>query len=123
MIKEGNNITCPHCGADTIVRRQRIPLENFGEFAEALVCSFCRQKVAEVVESKADSADSASSRLAALLGVTPEKITISKGAGHRRDCRNCRHLIQHPFKFVCGVTMQETEPMKDCDKFTPAEEK
>ncbi len=121
-MKAGEHLTCPHCGEETLLRAGRKPGEEFGSFVEILSCSLCGAELGTPEpETEPEKKNSAGDALAALLGEKLETVTIDKGEFFRRDCRNCREFVAHPFRAICSRTGNEVDPMGDCPHFAPAE--
>ena len=122
-MREGDNIICPSCGTQTVVKGRLELSEDWSSKERVLICAFCNAKLGKAVEeenkSKADLSSGAS-RLAALLGTDVEKecnVKLQAEQGDEKVCRNCLHLAVHPFKNVCLLSQQEVDTMDDCDKF------
>ena len=111
---------CPECGEESFPKKKLIT-DGWKVTGEIEVCALCDAQWSKSVspgkepESKADSSRN---RLAALLGGDmPEKVKLS-GSADKRFCRNCRYFIIHPFKTLCALSDEETDPMGECKKFS-----
>ena len=123
-MREGDNIVCPACGAQTVVKSRLELSEDWSSKAKVLICAFCNARLGKVSEEEGKNKDvepsSGVSRLAALLGEDVEKecnIKLQAEQGDEKVCRNCLHLAVHPFKNVCLLSQQEVDTMDDCEKF------
>ncbi len=123
-MKENASVVCPACGETTIARKYRVN-DDFLSAQYRLRCALCGADLGEIdAPETAASANASTARLAALLGgETLTNVTIDPGDGFRRGCRNCKHFIAHPFKAVCAISGDETDPMAECAKFAFREEK
>lgn len=109
---------CPVCKEDSFPKK-KLKTEGWKVVGEIEYCALCgaEWKKESAVSSADSKASGSKSRLAALLGDDlPEKIELS-GCADTCFCRNCRHFIIHPFKTVCALTDEETDPMSECSKF------
>ena len=124
MMKAGDIVNCPHCGTKTVVKTEKI-FSGWKVAGEKFTCAFCSGELADPEkENKAvPAASTARDKLAALLGTEVEKVTIDPGEGFRKGCRNCVHLLEHPFKLLCAVTQQEVDPMYECPEFVDRNDK
>ena len=122
-MKAGEHLICPRCGEETLLRAGRKPGENFGSFVEILSCSLCGAELGtpDAETSESEAAESRTDALAALLGESRTTVTLEKGDGFRRDCRNCREFVAHPFRAICSRTGKDVDPMGDCPYFSLAE--
>ncbi|MCQ2377727.1 MAG: hypothetical protein MJ016_00750 [Victivallaceae bacterium] len=124
-MKENERLVCPRCGNETIARKYRAN-DDFLAPVYRLKCALCDADLGEISAPESPDAghDRAAARLSALLGgETTQKVTLERGDGYRRGCRNCRNFVSHPFKAICSLTGNETDPMHDCGKFVSREEK
>ena len=110
---------CPFCKEDSFAKKKRIT-EGWKVVGEVDVCALCGAELPRNDSATpADDGDKndSKSRLAALLGGDfSEKVTLG-GEADLKFCRNCKHFLQHPFKTVCALNDQETDPMGECDRF------
>ena len=122
-MREGENILCPACGAQSMVKSRLVMSEDWSSKRKVLVCAFCNAELGSTDENEKaakPSADSGKSKLAALLGDDVEhscNVRINVEQGDEKVCRNCRHLAVHPFKNVCLLSQMEVDTMDDCEKF------
>ena len=115
-MKAGDLITCPHCGEKTVVKLKK-DISGWQVTAEILICAMCSAKLG-VPQKSAMPVSTAGDRLAALLGeAVPEKLSIDPGENFRMGCRNCAHLLEHPFKLMCALKQREVDPMDSCFDF------
>ena len=117
-MKAGDVVSCPKCGEKTVVKVEKI-MSGWKVTGERFVCALCSAELGKPGEEKnAGNASGARARLAALLGGDDvEKVSISPDEGFRRGCRNCGHLLEHPFKLLCALTQREVDPMFECQDF------
>lgn len=122
-MKAGDIIKCPHCGAKTVVKLEKI-LSGWQVTGEKFVCAFCAAELVPGEEEQKSSSSSSAARdkLAAFLGTgNVKKVAIDPGEGFRKGCRNCANLLEHPFKLLCALTQQEVDPMHECPQFADRE--
>lgn len=116
-MKAGERITCPHCGENTIVKIKP-KMEGWTRVGDVFACAFCGAELG-TPEKDAPGAGKKSSALAALLGEELAAApTLAPGAGHKHFCRNCKHLIEHPFMLRCDRDGSEVDPGDCCEHFT-----
>lgn len=109
---------CPGCGEESFPKT-KLKTDGWRVIGEVEVCALCgaEWKKSADCESKKTAPNAARSRLAALLGEDlPERVELS-GESDLQFCRNCRYFIVHPFKTVCALSDEETDPMGECSKF------
>lgn len=99
-------------------------MDGWTKVGEILACSACTAKIAEVAEKAVLTAIGSkpdTSKLAALLGNEPEEVKprLIVGQDERRFCRDCLHLIKHPFLTRCNLHQKEVNPMADCPDYQP----
>lgn len=113
---------CPACKEESFPKR-KVQTDGWKVVGEVEVCALCGaewKKSAPAEKGKENrSASPSRSRLAALLGEDLPEKTVLAGVDDRKFCRNCRYFIVHPFKMVCALSDEETDPMGECEKFTP----
>ena len=116
-MKAGERITCPHCGENTIVKLKP-KMDGWTRVGDVLSCAFCGAELG-TPEKNAPSASKKSSALAALLGEELSAApSLAPGEGHKRFCRNCKNLIEHPFLLRCARDGREVDPGGCCEHFT-----
>ena len=115
-MKAGDVIDCPACRERSVAKLKKV-LDGWQVTGTSLVCALCGAEVGK--PGCDDSADSgARNKLAVLLGETGDaKMSIDPGEDHRKGCRNCVHLLEHPFKLLCALTQQQVDPMFECGSF------
>ncbi|MDD3153896.1 MAG: hypothetical protein PHS41_03440 [Victivallaceae bacterium] len=119
-MRQGERTTCPGCGNEVFVQKQRKVFEDFsfGEFH--LGCPVCKHDFgAETAEEDDSAAKSARMRLGALLGGETIAPPVSLGDNEKRFCRDCASFIEHPFGARCDRHRREADPMDDCPSFEP----
>ncbi|MBR7104064.1 MAG: hypothetical protein IKC65_03895 [Lentisphaeria bacterium] len=114
-MKAGDIITCPGCGERTVVKLKK-DISGWQMSAGTPVCALCGKEL-ESEETAVPKAVSARDKLAALLGGEVETVAIDPGEEYRKGCRNCAHLLEHPFKLLCAQTQKEVDPMDSCPLF------
>ncbi len=125
--EKGQQITCPECGADTIVKVQS-EMDGWTKVGEYFACAICGVKLADCkAVPKADrhaKRAEKSARLSGFLGTQKDEIKeIVEDDGERRFCRDCTHLMEHPFKVHCMLHNKDVNPMDDCPDFERKKEK
>ena len=121
-MKAGEKTRCPHCGEDTVVK-SKPKMEGWTRVGDVLVCALCGGELGVPEKADGEKNSSSAAALAALLGEAPApKLRLDPGAGHKRFCRNCRRLIEHPFVLRCGLDGREIDPGGCCANFSPREE-
>lgn len=118
--KKGMQITCPHCGQESVVKLHT-EMDGWVKIGEYLACALCSAKLEapeeKTVEASSDDSPGADA-LKDFLGVDPaEKEDLIDDDGDRRFCRDCNHLLEHPFKMYCLLHKKDVNPMDDCEKF------
>lgn len=94
---------------------------------EVLKCASCSAVIETLCgEKKAENGSSAASeaaeRLRGFLGEEPlKKPEWNAGPSERRFCKDCVHLVKHPFVLRCDLDNHPVESMDDCPKFVRAE--
>ena len=117
-MKAGDVIKCPVCGERSVVKLKKI-LSGWQVTGTCFVCALCSAELGRPQEGETPAASGARDKLAALLGEAgDEKISIDPGEDYRRGCRNCTHLLEHPFKLLCALTQQQVDPMFECESFS-----
>jgi DNA-directed RNA polymerase subunit RPC12/RpoP len=120
-MKPGEDIQCPQCGKNTFLKKVAV-LDGWTKTGEILACAACNAKIADLKpeEKESPSNDAAANKLANFLGgAEKEKIPeIKAAAGEKRFCRDCRHLVAHPFLTRCERHKKNVNPMDDCPDFT-----
>lgn len=120
-MKAGDKTRCPHCGENTVAK-SKPKMEGWTRVGDELVCALCGGVLGVPEKAGGEKSSSSAAALAALLGEAPEpKFRLDPGAGHRRFCRNCRNLIEHPFVLRCGLDGREIDPGGCCANFAAKE--
>ena len=78
-------------------------------------------------EEKSKTDDSAASeaaeRLRGFLGEGPlKKPEVNLSSSDKRFCKDCVHLVKHPFVLRCDLDNHPVESMDDCPKFVRAKD-
>ena len=114
---------CPFCNEESFAKKKSVT-EGWKIIGEIEVCALCGAELKKDPSGSVDAAEKSNaskSRLAALLGGDlSEKVTLC-GSADRRFCRNCKYFLVHPFKTVCALSDQETDPMGECSRFEAAQ--
>ena len=112
----GDRITCPHCGQNTVVKLKP-KMDGWTRVGDVLSCAFCGAELGTPAK-ETSGAGKKSAALAALLG---EELTagpsLAPGEDHKRFCRNCKNLIEHPFLLRCARDGREVYPGGCCEHF------
>lgn len=92
---------------------------------EVLKCAACSAVIETIREEKEKTDDSASAaaaeRLRGFLGEGPlKKPEVNLSASDKRFCKDCIHLVKHPFVLRCDLDNHPVESMDDCPKFVRA---
>ena len=119
-MKHGEEIDCPHCGNQTFAVKKAV-MEGWNKVGDIFVCSGCGEKIGDAEDPGSASFDKkseASSALAGFLGVDKEKKKeLSATEDEKHFCRDCAHLIPHPFLVRCDLHKKDVNPMDDCPDF------
>ena len=126
-MKAGEEFTCPHCHKNTFLKL--VPLmDNWTKKGDALACASCSEIIEEVrksdpFEAMGKNTNSAADKLKSLLGDAGEvkKSVLTEKDGDKNFCRDCKHLIAHPFLCRCMKFNREVNPMDDCPSFEKKE--
>ncbi|MBN2640424.1 MAG: hypothetical protein JXR78_02100 [Victivallales bacterium] len=123
-MKAGEKIICPLCKQETFVKEGAI-LDGWTVTAKILKCALCDGKLADFPEPATEPAtdknkNTGLSAFANFLGEdAPVSVKHNISQDVRRFCKDCAHFIEHPFHTRCGLWDKTTDPMDDCEKFTP----
>lgn len=122
-MRAGSEYNCPKCGKNTFLKKITL-MEGWTKKGEALACASCSAVVKELSEEKENSSpssESSSDALKALLGgdFGEKKKEIKVEKGDKNFCRDCIHLLAHPFLTRCTKFSKEVNPMDDCPFFSP----
>ncbi len=118
-MKPGDSIKCPHCGADSFLKKESV-MDGWTKVGEVLKCVSCSAVVANCSEEKAaeEKQTAASDRLKQFLGVDEvETIKVSLSEDDKRFCKDCENVVSHPFQLRCALTGNGVNPMDDCLEF------
>jgi DNA-directed RNA polymerase subunit RPC12/RpoP len=121
---KGQQFTCPHCGQDSIVKVEA-EMDGWTKVGEYFACAMCKEKLEDIGGAPAKSKDSDSGSAGAgadalmdFLGTDKEDVgEVVADDGERRFCRDCGHLMDHPFKVYCLLHKKDVNPMDDCEHF------
>lgn len=100
-------------------------MDGWRKAGEVLKCVSCSAIVEEIrpeadSERKAPSRSDGMAKLASFLGEAPvEKPRIEAKDSEKRFCRDCAHLVAHPFLCRCSLHNRDVNPMDDCPDFKP----
>ena len=126
-MKAGDEFTCPYCHNTTFLKLIPV-MENWTKKGDALACVSCGRIIEELKKKDSSTAteknnSSAADRLKNLLGDAEEtkKTVLTENYGDKNFCRDCRHLIAHPFLCRCMKYNKEVNPMDDCPSFEKKE--
>ena len=118
-MKVGDPIQCPHCGADSFLKKESV-MDGWAKVGEVLKCASCSAVIAKVQkpEPETKKTSDAAERLKQFLGAEEEEtIPLSLDPADKRFCKDCVNLIQHPFVLRCALDGHAVNPMDDCDRF------
>ncbi len=120
-MKQGEEIVCPHCKMDSFLVKTNL-MDGWTFKGEILICSLCKQKIADISNDNVKEApmlDGKLDKLAALLGEeNANKQILLESNEKKLFCRDCRSYISHPFMNRCQLHAKEVNPMDDCRDFT-----
>ncbi len=124
---KGQQITCPHCGQDSVVKLES-EMDGWTKLGEYFACAMCSAKLEEKAEApakeKSESKPEGAGKLMDFLGTSKDEVEDVVGDdGERQFCRDCAHLMDHPFKVYCLLHKKDVNPMDDCEKFERREKK
>lgn len=123
-MKAGDSFDCPHCGRNTFLKKETV-MDGWVRKGEVLKCVSCGTVIEEVKEEKKTEKVSplendAARRFKSLLGAEfDKKVELHAAADEKKFCRDCAHLIAHPFLTRCMKFAKDVNPMDDCPSFTP----
>ena len=125
----GMEYNCPVCGKNTFLKKITL-MEGWTKKGEALACAGCSRIVEELAAGKNREASSSpppssSDALKALLGgdFGEKHKEIKEEKGDKNFCRDCAHLLAHPFLVRCMKFSKDVNPMDDCPFFSPKKNK
>lgn len=112
-----NEMRCPFCQEESFAKKKLVT-ENWKIVGEVEICALCGAQLPSEKRDAKQIEKRSSDRLAALLGSEPEeKISLRDDGEQYHFCRNCKNFLIHPFKSVCALSDQETDPMGECPEF------
>ena len=123
-MKPGDSFDCPHCGKNTFLKKEAV-MDGWTKKGEVLKCVSCGAVIEEFREEKQEKKNplsgDAAQRFKNLLGEQEfdKKPELHASAGEKKFCRDCMHLIVHPFLSRCMKFAKEVNPMDDCPFFVP----
>lgn len=114
----GLEITCPECGAETLVRKEPM-YDGFKKTGERIFCTSCGHEFPDessipYKERKALCVFDESDK--------PKKLDIFDEEEKVRNCRHCEHYIVNPFVQRCALTQKEVEATDVCFDFKMKED-
>jgi hypothetical protein len=122
-MKAGDSFDCPHCGQGSFLKKESV-MDGWRKAGEVLKCASCSATICEikpqVAQGDASKGSSAGlSKLASILGTDAEvpKPTLASSEAEKRFCRDCAHLVAHPFLCRCSLHHRDVNPMDDCPDF------
>ncbi|MCJ8330684.1 MAG: hypothetical protein HRT89_07425 [Lentisphaeria bacterium] len=123
--KKGESIDCPHCGSSSVAKIVS-EMDGWTKLGEMYACALCDAKLASITDDVAPAEDVSSKNVDAFadfLGTEKEEIDeLIDDDGSRPFCKNCTHLLQHPFKIYCMKHEKDVNPMDDCKDFINVED-
>ncbi|MBN1865094.1 MAG: hypothetical protein JW808_09355 [Victivallales bacterium] len=119
-MRHGDEVNCEACGASAfVVKKPR--MDGWNKLGDEFVCSACGAKIADVLQTEEkprEKSEKASSALLGFLGMEQEeKKEIVATEDEKHFCRDCGHLVRHPFLFRCDLHKKDVNPMDDCPDF------
>lgn len=124
--RRGQQIDCPHCGKGSVVKLQS-EMDGWTKVGEYFTCALCGAKLEDEEQTADGDAEPAkapdrkvkgAAKLSGFLGTTKEEVKeVVIDDGERRFCRDCTHLLKHPFKVHCMLHNKNVNPMDDCPDF------
>ena len=119
-MKHGDELACPHCGQNTFVIKKSV-MDGWTKSGDMYACSACDAKIADADEDKELANKTTSNASTALLNFLDlekkEKKELSATEDEGHFCRDCGHLISHPFLTRCILHKKDVNPMNDCSDF------
>jgi len=123
-MKPGDDYHCPKCGKHTFLKKEAV-MDGWTKKGDVLKCTACGNVVCELApEVKGEKTDplksAAADRFKNLLGADDfeEKPKLDTLEGEKHFCKDCLHMIPHPFINRCMKLEKEVNPMDDCSSFT-----
>jgi len=122
-MKPGDSVNCPHCGQDVFLVKKTL-MDGWAKLGDMLSCSACTEKIADIeadnpIESANNKSESAN-KLAIFLDTEKESApALAADDSEKLFCRDCNHLVQHPFLIRCNLHQKDVNPMADCPDFMP----
>ena len=124
-MKPGDDYQCPQCKKETFLKKESV-MDGWTKKGDVLKCASCGHVACELSEktnSETHSSDplksSAAERFKSILGVDDfeKKPVIDSSEEETRFCKDCIHLIPHPFILRCSRFNKDVNPMDDCPDF------
>lgn len=121
-MKPGDQFTCPHCGRSSFLKKESV-MDGWKKAGDVLKCVSCSAVIEEMkppspFEKPEPSSSQGMAKLASFLGAEPEaKRRIEAKESEKRFCRDCAHLVAHPFLCRCALHSRDVNPMDDCPDF------
>ena len=122
-MKPGDPIRCPHCGADSFLKKESV-MDGWTKLWEVLKCVSCSAIIADCAKQEPPERKkaAASDRLKQFLGVDgAEPVKVSLSEDDRRFCKDCANIVPHPFQLRCALTGKSVNPMDDCPEYQKKE--
>ena len=121
QFKKGMQLTCPHCQQDSVVKLET-EMDGWTKVREFLACAMCGESLESpdegptTISSNVD--ESGKNDLLDFLGTNEEAVEeYIADDGTRQFCRDCIHILDHPFKVYCLHHKKDVNPMDDCSDF------
>ena len=122
-MKKGDSITCPHCGKESHVK-VRSEMDGWTKVGEVFACALCDASLGDVggETEKMPKPKKSAAALEDFLGTSKEEVReVIEDDGYRAFCKDCKHLLEHPFKIYCMLHKKDVDPMDDCPDFIAGE--
>ncbi len=124
MKKPGDEILCPYCSQSSFLVKKTI-MDGWIKKGEELVCSSCSAQMYEFNSKKEELSkpllNEKLKELNSFLSLDENDITkpaIISNESDQHFCRDCIHLISHPFLTRCSLLKKDVNPMGDCPEFS-----
>jgi hypothetical protein len=96
-------------------------LDGWTVVGERLVCALCQEPLSadgSLISAQSDERAGLDA-LSSLLGESPAEKPEMADDGGAHFCKDCIHFLRHPFVSRCLFHDRPTEPMDDCEDFSP----
>lgn len=117
-MKPGDPIKCPHCGADSFLKKESV-MDGWTKVGEVLKCVSCSAVIRDCSKQETESKKpDLTDRFRQFLGSDGEEsVKVDLSEKDCRFCKDCANMVPHPFQLRCALTGQSVNPMDDCAHF------